>query len=114
MIVSCTGEEWCPITCTADLIGKKWYPVIIHRLLQFGTLRFNELQREVDGISSRVLSDNLEDMEEKQLVERTIVNAKPVEVEYALTDRGASLEPVIEAMVEWGETYLVPADEDYT
>lgn len=53
-------------------------------------------------------------MEEKQLVKRTVVNAKPVEVEYALTDRGASLEPVIDAMAEWGETYLVPADEDYT
>ncbi|WP_458204642.1 winged helix-turn-helix transcriptional regulator [Haladaptatus sp. NG-SE-30] len=109
----CAGEDWCPITATARLVGKKWHPVIIHRLLENGPLGFNALKEEVDGISSKVLSDSLEDLEEKQLVNREIVNEKPVRVEYSLTPNGRSLEPVIYAMRDWGMEYLVPAkDED--
>lgn len=111
MQVWCAGEEWCPVTSTATLIGKKWHPVIVHRLLQHGKLGFNELKREVDGISSKVLSDSLEDLEEKRLVDRTVVNEKPVRVEYSLTDLGASLEPVIMTMRDWGQEHLEPAEE---
>lgn len=57
----CAGEEWCPITTTASLIGKKWHPVIVHRLLEHGPSGFNELKADVDGISSKVLSESLED-----------------------------------------------------
>jgi len=60
----CPGDSWCSITATASLVGKKWYPVIIHRLLAEGPLGFNDLQSEVDGISSKVLSENLEDLTE--------------------------------------------------
>jgi DNA-binding HxlR family transcriptional regulator len=81
--------------------------VIVHRLLTCGSLGFNELKRQIDSISSPVLSDSLEDLEEKQLVDRTIVSEKPVRVEYSLTDQGASLESVIEGMAEWGESYLL-------
>jgi DNA-binding HxlR family transcriptional regulator len=105
----CAGEEWCPITTTATLIGKKWHPVIVHRLLTEGPLGFNALKEEVDGISSKVLSDSLEDLEEKQLVDRTIVSEKPFRVEYSLTERGESLEDVIVAMRDWGQAHLVPA-----
>ena len=107
----CAGEEWCPITTTATLITRKWHPVIVHRLLENGPLGFNDLKEEVDGISSKVLSDSLEDLESKQLVDRTIVSEKPVRVEYSLTARGASLEPVITAMAEWGQEHLVPAED---
>lgn len=98
----CAGEEWCPITSTATMIGKKWHCVIVHRLLENGPLGFSALQTEVDGISSKVLSDTLEDLEEKHLVDRAIVNQKPVRVEYSLTEKGESLEPVIIAMRDWG------------
>ena len=104
--VWCAGEDWCPITSTASLIGKKWHPVIVHRLLDNGPLGFNALQEEVGGISSKVLSDTLEDLEEKDIVNREIVNEKPVRVEYSLTAFGESLEPVILAMLDWGEEYL--------
>jgi DNA-binding HxlR family transcriptional regulator len=111
--VWCAGKEWCPITSTATLIGKKWHPVVIHRLLKAGPLGFNALQEEVDGISSKVLSDILDDLEEKQLVNREIVSEKPFRVEYSLTDHGESLEPVIVAMRDWGVEHLDPAaDED--
>ncbi|WP_458188293.1 winged helix-turn-helix transcriptional regulator [Haladaptatus sp. NG-WS-4] len=107
----CEGEEWCPITATARLVGKKWHPVIVHRLLENGPLGFNALKEEVDGISSKVLSDSLEDLENKRLVNREIVNEKPVRVEYSLTPNGESLEPVIFAMRDWGMEYLTPAKD---
>jgi DNA-binding HxlR family transcriptional regulator len=109
--VWCAGEEWCPITSTATLIGKKWHPVILHRLLENGPLGFNALKGEVDGISSKVLSDSLDDLEEKTLVDRTIVSEKPFRVEYSLTDRGASLEEVIYAMRDWGQEHLVQPED---
>ena len=104
--VWCAGEEWCPVTTTAILIGKKWHPVIIDRLLKQGPSGFNELKDHVDGISSKVLSESLEDLEENRLVDREIISEKPVRVQYSLTPIGASLEPVISAMGEWGKTYL--------
>lgn len=107
----CAGEDWCPITATATLVGKKWHPVIVHRLLANGPLGFNALKEEVDGISSKVLSDSLDDLGEKRLVNREIVNDKPVRVEYSLTETGESLEPVILAMRDWGTEYLIPADD---
>lgn len=109
--VWCAGEDWCPLTSTALLIGKKWHPVIIHRLLDQGPLGFNALKEEVDGISSKVLSDSLEDLEEKRLVDREIVSEKPVRVEYSLTERGQSLGPVINAMRDWGLEHLERAPD---
>lgn len=109
--VWCAGEDWCPVTSTASLVGKKWHPVIIHRLLSEGPQGFNELEDAVDGISSKVLSDSLDDLESKRLVDRSVVSEKPFRVRYSLTERGDSLEPVIEAMRDWGEEYLRPARE---
>jgi DNA-binding HxlR family transcriptional regulator len=110
--VWCAGEEWCPVTTTASLIGKKWHPVIVHRLLEHGPSGFNELQENVDGVSSKVLSDSLEDLEEKDLVSREIISEKPFRVHYSLTDHGESLEPVIYAMRDWGMEYLTEPDRD--
>lgn len=109
--VWCAGEEWCPVTTTAILLGKKWHPVIIHRLLNHGPSGFNELKEAVDGISSKVLSDSLEDLDEKQLVHREIINEKPFRVQYSLTDHGESLEPVIDAMRDWGQEHLADPDD---
>ncbi|WP_226006684.1 winged helix-turn-helix transcriptional regulator [Natrinema salinisoli] len=109
--VWCAGEDWCSITSTATLIGKKWHTVVIHRLLANGPLGFNALQEEIGGISSKVLSDVLDDLEEKRLVNREIVNEKPVRVEYSLTEVGESLEPVIEEMQAWGKEHLAAASD---
>ena len=106
LAVWCAGEDWCPITTTATLIGKKWHPVIIHRLLDTGPSGFNELKEDVDGISSKVLSDSLEDLQEKQLVSREVISEQPFRVQYSLTERGRSLEDVITTMAEWGQEHL--------
>ncbi|MFB6151886.1 MAG: winged helix-turn-helix transcriptional regulator [Haloarculaceae archaeon] len=110
--VWCAGEEWCPVTTTASLIGKKWHPVIVHRLLEHGPSGFNELQENVDGISSKVLSDSLDDLEENQLVNREIISEKPFRVHYSLTSHGRSLRPVVDAMRDWGTQYLTEPDDD--
>lgn len=109
--VWCAGEEWCPVTTTATLIGKKWHPVIVHRLLEHGPSGFNELKENVDGISSKVLSDSLDDLGEKQLVNREIISEKPVRVQYSLTEHGESLEPVIYAMRDWGLEHITEPDD---
>jgi len=108
----CAGNNWCAITATASLVGKKWHPVIIDRLLRNGALGFNDLQTEVDGISSKVLSESLDDLEEKRLVNRDVVNDKPVRVEYSLTELGESLEPVVRSLAEWGQKHLEPAEDE--
>jgi DNA-binding HxlR family transcriptional regulator len=110
LAVWCAGEEWCPITTTATLIGKKWHPVIVHRLLENGPSGFNELKQNVDGVSSKVLSDSLDDLQDHGLVNREVVNEQPFRVQYSLTERGASLEPVINEMAAWGKQHLRPAD----
>jgi DNA-binding HxlR family transcriptional regulator len=110
--VWCVGDDWCPVTTTATLIGKKWHPVIVHRLLVTGPQGFNALKEDVDGISSKVLSDSLSDLEEAGLVDREIVSEKPFRVEYSLTERGEDLEDVILGMAEWGEKHLMPAADE--
>lgn len=110
--VWCAGDDWCAVTCAMEMIGNKWHPVIVHRLLNHGALRFNELSNEVGNITNKVLSESLDDLQEKGLVNRTVVNEKPVAVEYSLTERGQSLEPVIDALHEWGNTHLRPAETE--
>lgn len=98
----CETQEWCPVTVTSELLSRKWHPVIIHRLLQ-RPMGFNELQREVHHISDKVLSDSLEDLCEKGVVQKEIINERPKEVEYSLTEVGESLRKVIDPMFEWGQ-----------
>lgn len=107
----CAGDEWCPITATAAVLGKKWHPVIIHRLIRHGPLRFNNLKEEIDGVSGKVLSESLDDLQEKQLVERRMIDDQPPGTEYSLTAYGEALEPVIEDMYDWGTTYLTDTED---
>jgi len=104
--VECAGEEWCPLTATANMMSKKWHPVIIHRLLESGALGFNDLKEEAGGISSKVLSESLEDLEEKKIVDRNVVSEKPFRVKYSLTSKGEKLESTIEEMIAWGQENL--------
>jgi len=111
MPVKCSGEEWCPLTATANMMSKKWHPVIIHRLLDSGSSGFNELKDEVGGVSSKVLSESLEDLEEKNIVNREVISEKPFRVKYSLTERGRELESTVQEMIKWGEKNLKQADE---
>lgn len=102
----CAGEEWCGVSCAMEVVGKKWHPVIVQRLLaEPEGLRFSELGAAIDGVTNKVLSESLDDLAAHDVVERTVVNDKPVEVVYALTDHGRTLEPVIESLEAWGRRH---------
>jgi DNA-binding HxlR family transcriptional regulator len=101
-----TKEELpeCPVATTVSLIGSKWKLLIIRNLLQ-RPWRFNELKKNMEGISQKVLTDSLRSMEEDGLITRTVYPEIPPRVEYALSDLGQSLKPVLDSMVEWGTNY---------
>jgi len=112
MMVECKGEDWCPLTATANTLSKKWHPVIIHRLFDTGPLGFNNLKEEVGGVSSKVLSESLEDLEGKGIVDRDVVSEKPFRVKYSLTETGKDLEPALKEMIKWGRQNLKKPDKD--
>lgn len=91
----------CPVATTVSLIGSKWKLLIIRNLL-VRPWRFNELKKDLDGISQKVLTDSLRSMEEDGLITRTVYPEVPPRVEYALSDLGQSLKPILDSMVEWG------------
>jgi DNA-binding HxlR family transcriptional regulator len=101
-----TKEELpeCPVATTVSLIGSKWKLLIIRNLL-VRPWRFNELKKDLKGISQKVLTDSLRSMEEDGLITRTVFPEVPPRVEYALSDLGKSLKPVLDSMVEWGKSY---------
>lgn len=94
----------CPVETTLTLIGDKW-KVLIQRDLRGGTKRFGELRRSLSGISQKVLTSNLRDMESNGLISREVFPEVPPRVEYALTDLGESMTPILDAMASWGEEY---------
>lgn len=94
----------CPVAATVQLIGNKWKLLIIRNLLA-RPWRFNELQKSLDGISQKVLTDSLRSMERDGLVNSTVYAEVPPRVEYSLSEMGKSLEPILDAMREWGEGY---------
>jgi DNA-binding HxlR family transcriptional regulator len=94
----------CPVETTLTLISDKWKVLIIRDLLP-GTKRFGELKKSIGSVSQKVLTTQLRQMEERGLLTRTVYPEVPPRVEYALTELGHSLEPVLEAMRDWGEAY---------
>ena len=86
------------------LIGDKWKVLILRELMQ-GTRRFGELKKSIGSVPPKVLTSQLRDMEEKGLLSRTVYAEVPPRVEYALTETGLSLRPVLDAMRIWGERY---------
>ena len=101
-----TKEEMpaCPVATTVALIGSKWKLLIIRNLLS-RPWRFNELKKDLEGISQKVLTDSLRSMEAVGLLTRTVYPEVPPRVEYSLTELGYSLRPILEAMRVWGEDY---------
>ncbi len=94
----------CPVEITMGLIGDKWKILIIRDLLT-GKKRFGELRKSLTGISQKVLTNNLRDMEKSGLVHREVFAEVPPRVEYSLTDTGWSLQPILDSMVKWGNNY---------
>src|SRR3954447_5602990 len=98
-------NDTCPVCATADLICAKW-TILIIRDLADGRSRFCELERSLAGISPRTLSLRLRALEEEAIVIRQTFPEVPPRVEYALTDKGRALLPVVEAMRTYGREWL--------
>ncbi|WP_418439526.1 winged helix-turn-helix transcriptional regulator [Catenibacterium sp.] len=94
----------CPVATSVSLIGDKWKLLII-RNLKSRTLRFNELQRDLDGISQKVITKSLRQMIDDGLVYRNDYHENPPRVDYGLTDLGNEMMPIIDALADFGNYY---------
>lgn len=101
-----TKEEMpaCPVATTVQIIGSKWKLLIMRNLLA-RPWRFNELKKDLEGISQKVLTDSLRSMEADGIITRTVYPEVPPKVEYALSELGESMRPIIKAMEIWGTEY---------
>lgn len=99
------GQGECPVCGLFDLLGRKWTLHIVWTLRERGAVRFNELKRQADGISPRVLSDRLDELAEQGLVERRAHDETPPRVEYELTEKGRDLDGVLAAYADWADRW---------
>lgn len=94
----------CPVEYTASIISNKWKVLILRDLID-GTKRYNELNRSVVGISAKVLTQNLKDLESDGIITRKVYPVVPPKVEYSLTEKGKELKSVLDMMKEFGLKY---------
>lgn len=108
-----TKEEMpaCPVATTVQLIGSKWKLLIMRNLL-IRPWRFNELRKDLEGISQKVLTDSLRSMEKDGIITRTVYPEVPPRVEYALSELGESMRLILDAMERWGTSYQRSANKE--
>lgn len=94
----------CPVATTVQIIGSKWKLLILRNLFA-RSWRFNELQKSLEGISQKVLTDSLRSMEADGIITRTIYPEVPPRVEYALSELGETMRPIISSLEVWGTNY---------
>jgi DNA-binding HxlR family transcriptional regulator len=101
------GGPCCPqYHLAVELIGRRWTGAIVAVLLADSPQRFSELRASVPGLSDRVLSQRMRELESEELVERTVHPGPPLRVEYSLTPKGIDLEPVVRALESWGQRWM--------
>ena len=104
-IVAAKKKFHCPVEVTLSVIGGKWKVVILF-WLKDATCRFAELRRKIPGISERMLTQQLRELEQDGIVQRKVYAQVPPKVEYSLTPYGRTLRPITELMCEWGKKHL--------
>lgn len=97
----------CAVEACLEVIGGKWKGVILHHLMTYGVLRFNEIQRLKPDLSPRILTAQLRELEEDGVIIRKVYPVVPPKVEYSLSPAGETLNPLIKAMQDWGDAHLV-------
>lgn len=104
----------CEVEITLQIIGGRWKVLIIRELLLLGVRRFGELQRALPGVTQKMLTQQLREMEQDGIVHREVYAEIPPKVEYSLTPLGESLQPILNAMHEWGAKQLSVNSEQYS
>lgn len=104
-------EAWSPVLTASEVLSKRWKAVIMW-LLGRQSRRFNELQSHMPGVTPKVLTEQLRELERDGLVERSVIRGGAKHVEYALTGVGERLRPILELLQEWGRSYIATRDED--
>jgi DNA-binding HxlR family transcriptional regulator len=99
--------ELCNVEDALGILVGKWKPIILLHLLKNGTQRFSELKRSVPGITQKMLTNQLRELEDEDIVLRVVYPQVPPKVEYSITEYGRSLEPILEAMHEWGTKHTL-------
>lgn len=100
----------CPVATTVQLIGNKWKLLILRNLFYNGKQRFSDFLKSINGISKKVLTDNLRALEGDGLIDREVFAEVPPRVEYSFTELGKTLKPILDAMRDWGTDYKNNAD----
>ena len=101
----------CPVKITIEIIGGKWKPAILY-LIQNEITRFGEMHKSLPGISKRMLTTHLRELEADEIINRKVFAEVPPKVIYSLTDLGKTVIPVLIAMADWGEKYLAKKKND--
>ena len=96
----------CPVEATLSVIGGKWKVVILFHLTHSGTHRFAELRRKIPGVSERMLTQQLRELEQDGVVRREVYPEVPPKVEYSLTDYGKTPRPICDLMCRWGKQHM--------
>lgn len=104
MNCNCSGSN-CPVDATLEMIGGKYKALILWHLLDT-TLRFGELRRRIPQATPKMLTQQLRELEESALLTRTVYPVVPPKVEYALTDLGRSIRPLLFGIYDWGADYM--------
>lgn len=99
--------EKCAVGASIEVFGGKWKSIILYYLMEDGPIRFNELQRRVNGITQRMLTKQLRDLQAYGLVHREAYPEVPPRVEYSLTERGRTLAPILKSLRKWGENHAL-------
>ncbi len=99
-------DKSCPIEHTINLIGHKWKVLILRNLHNEGTQRFNQLNKGIKGITQKMLTQQLRQMEADGLIDRKVYPEVPPKVEYSLSKLGQTLKPVLESMNKWGIEHI--------
>jgi DNA-binding HxlR family transcriptional regulator len=100
-------ETGCGVEACLEVVGGKWKGLILHHLMQHGTLRFNQLQKLKPNLSPRILTAQLRELERDEVIVREVYPVVPPKVEYSLSPAGESLRELIQAMQKWGDRFLV-------
>lgn len=106
------NPEFCRVEDALGIIVGKWKPIILLNLMQQGTLRFNELKRSIGGITQKMLTKQLRELEAEKLVHREVYAQVPPKVEYSLTEYGEELKPILIDMHEWGTKHELRKQRD--